>query len=103
MCYSLGRVYITGPEIKLAERVKNYRSLFVSCKSGSRHLPAPNFILDPESKEVVLSLEFRAVSEPFPDDGRVLYLLPHDGHWPQVAMSMTHSLRGLRSGTANCI
>lgn len=87
MCYSLGRVYITGPEIKLAERVKNYSSLLFSVKVAAEHLPAPNFILDPESKEVVLSLEFRAVSEPFPDDGRVLCLLPHGSHWPQVAMS----------------
>lgn len=87
MCYSLGRVYITGPEIKLAERVKNYRSLLFPVKVAAEHLPAPNFILDPESKEVVLSLEFRAVSEPFPNDGRVLYLLPHGSHWPQVAMS----------------
>lgn len=54
---------------------------------AAEHLPAPNFILDPESKEVVLNLEFSTVSETFPDDGHVLYLLPHGSHWPQVAVS----------------
>ena len=87
MCYSLDRVYITGPEIKLAERVKNYSSLLFSIKVAAEHLPALNFILDPESKEVVLNLEFSTVSETFPDDGHVLYLLPHGSHWPQVAVS----------------
>lgn len=71
MCYSLDRVYITGPEIKLAERVKNYSSLLFSAKVAADHLPASNFILDPESKRLssasnsVLSLKLSPMKDMF--------------------------------------